>query len=131
MITTATTIYTPAPVDYVVVEAEAQPVIIGTEPLPRGTVYLLHFDRPISPKHTAQHYIGWTSYLPGRALAHLQGRGARLTQVARERGIGFVIARTWPGDRYFERYLKNRKNAPKLCPICNTHHDLDHLDALI
>src|SRR5689334_487460 len=88
------------------------------EPIRCGTIYLLHFDRPISDKHTAQHYTGWTTYLPGRALAHLRGRGARLTQVALERGIGFCIARTWPGDRDFERRLKNRKEGPRLCPIC-------------
>jgi hypothetical protein len=34
------------------------------------------------------------------------------------RGIGFQIVRTWPGSRSFERKLKNRKNARKLCPIC-------------
>jgi hypothetical protein len=83
-----------------------------------GTVYLLHFDRPISPNHTTQHYLGWTSYLPARALAHLFGRGARLTQVAHERKIGFVIARVWPGDRWYERKLKRQKNGPRLCPIC-------------
>lgn len=101
------------------------------ELMPRGVVYLLHFEKPISEKHTAQHYLGWTTYLPGRAMAHLQGRGARLTQVAHERDIGFVIAATWPGDRHFERKLKNRKNAHKLCPICNAHHDLADIDAMI
>lgn len=30
----------------------------------------------------------------------------------------FRVARTWRGDRNFERRLKNRKNAPRLCPIC-------------
>jgi hypothetical protein len=88
-----------------------------------GTVYLLHFDRPISDKHTAQHYIGWTTYLPARALAHLKGRGARLTQVAHERGIGFVIAATFPGDRTHERLLKRRHNGRLLCPICKRAHD--------
>jgi hypothetical protein len=93
------------------------------EPLQRGTVYLLHFERPISAGHTAQHYLGWSKYLPARAIAHLRGRGARMTQVAAERNIGFVIARTWPGDRSFERKLKNRKEAPRLCPICRRAHD--------
>jgi hypothetical protein len=69
--------------------APLENILMDPEPLQRGTVYLLHFDRPISDKHTAQHYTGWTKYLPARALAHLRGRGARLTQVACERGIGF------------------------------------------
>jgi hypothetical protein len=46
------------------------------------------------------------------------GRGAKITQALVARGIGFQIARIWPDDRRFERKLKNRKNAPKLCPIC-------------
>ena len=49
---------------------------------------------------------------------HLRGEGARLTQVLKERGIGFVIAGVWPGDRAFERKLKRRKAGPRLCPIC-------------
>jgi putative endonuclease len=93
------------------------------EPLQRGTVYLLHFDRPLSAGHTAQHYLGWSKYLPARAIAHLRGRGARMTQVAVERGISFSIVRTWQGDRHFERKLKNRKEGPRLCPICRTAHD--------
>lgn len=97
-------------------------ILMDPEPLQRGTVYLLHFDRPISDKHTTQHYIGWAKYLPSRALAHMRGQGARLTQVAVERGIGFVIAQTWPGDRTLERKLKNRKSAPRFCPICKQHH---------
>src|SRR4051812_20328993 len=101
------------------------------EPMRRGTVYLLHFDRPISDKHTTQHYMGWTTYLPARAQAHMKGQGARLTQVAAERGIGFVIAATWPGDRNFERRLKNRKEGPRLCPICKKAHTVDALDDLL
>src|SRR5204863_10213713 len=87
-----------------------------------GTVYLLHFDTPIgnldNPRGQAQHYLGWAYHLSSRMQEHLTGRGARLTQVFSERGIGFVIARTWPGDRWFERKLKNRHDAPSLCPIC-------------
>lgn len=84
-----------------------------------GTVYLLHFDRPISDHHTTQHYLGWARHLPSRIAKHANGSGARLTQVARERGIGFTVARTWPGDRNFERTLKRRKYGPRICPICN------------
>ena len=60
-----------------------------------GYVYLLHFDRPISDKHTCQHYLGYTADLPARLAAHRAGTGARLCEVAKERGIGFVLARVW------------------------------------
>lgn len=83
-----------------------------------GTVYLLHFSRPISENHTAQHYIGWAYHLGSRIEQHLKGRGARLTQVAKARGISFEIAASWPGDRSYERKLKRRKRASALCPIC-------------
>ncbi len=86
-------------------------------------VYLLHFERPISERDTAQHYIGYAFHLPSRIDQHLHGRGARLTQVAKERGIPFVVAAVWPGDRSYERKLKNQKCGPKLCPICRRAHD--------
>jgi len=88
-----------------------------------GYVYLLHFERPISEKHTAQHYIGWAYHLGSRMQQHLKGRGARFTQVAKERGIPFVIAAAWPGDRTYERELKRKKHASRLCPICRKAHD--------
>lgn len=85
------------------------------------TVYLLHFDRPISNGHTTQHYLGFAvdGRLRDRLGAHAAGRGARLTAVARERGIGWRLVRTWPGaTRSDERNLKNRKNGHQLCPLC-------------
>ena len=86
-----------------------------------NTVYLLHFDSPISPAHTAQHYLGSCTDLRQRLADHRAGRGARLTQVAKERGIGFIVAATWPGGRQEERRLKRRKDGRRLCPICNGH----------
>lgn len=83
-----------------------------------AVVYLLHFERPISLAHTCQHYLGWALDLDMRLAAHRAGRGARLTQVAVERGIAFSVVRTWPGDRVLERRLKNRKESPRLCPLC-------------
>jgi predicted GIY-YIG superfamily endonuclease len=82
-------------------------------------VYLLHFDRPISPDHTCQHYMGSADDLERRIKEHRAGQGSRLCEVAKERGIGFVIVRIWQGDRKLERKLKKRKNGPRLCPICN------------
>lgn len=88
-----------------------------------GYVYLLHFARPISDRHTCQHYLGYTTDLPTRLCLHRAGSGARLCAVAKERGIGFTLVRVWRGDRTLERALKNRKNAPRLCYCCN--HSLD------
>jgi len=88
-----------------------------------GVVYLLHFSKPISPNHTTQHYIGWAYHLGSRIDQHLKGRGARLTQVAKERGITFEIAAIWPGDRSYERKLKNKKMGARLCPMCKRAHD--------
>lgn len=82
-----------------------------------GTVYLIHFDRPY--RH-ARHYLGWAANLDARISHHRAGTGARLMAVIAAAGIGFVVARTWEGDRTFERKLKNRKESPRLCPICKS-----------
>jgi hypothetical protein len=81
----------------------------------QGTVYLLHFTKPY--KH-ARHYMGFTTDLPSRIAMHSEGRGARLVEVVIGHGIGFVLARTWQGDRFLERALKRRRMAPRYCPIC-------------
>lgn len=83
--------------------------------------YLLHFDRPISEAHTCQHYLGYTAQsIKARIADHRAGRGARLTQVAKERGIGFRVVRIWRhGTRSLERQLKNKHCGPALCPVCN------------
>lgn len=83
-----------------------------------GFVYLLHFSAPISPRHTCQHYIGYTDDLPARIQAHRHGNAARLTEVAHQRGIKFDVVRVWRGTRATERRLKSRKATPGLCPIC-------------
>lgn len=87
-----------------------------------GIVYLLHFSAPVHPFRPARHYIGWTSEekgAEGRLQDHQTGQGARITAAASGRGISFIIARTWKGSRRFERRLKCRKNAPRLCPLCS------------
>lgn len=81
----------------------------------QGTIYLLHFDAPLAH---AQHYVGYAEDLDARIERHRKGNGARLVAVFAERGVGFTVARTWPGDRTKERRIKNQKNAPRLCPIC-------------
>jgi len=84
------------------------------------TVYLLHFERPISPDHPAQHYLGSAENLSGRLALHAAGsrRAARLTQVAKKRGIGWRCVRLWQGGRQIERRLKAHKNGRRFCPIC-------------
>jgi hypothetical protein len=67
----------------------------------------------------AQHYLG--ADLSGQRIS-VQTLGgtdaARIVAHVQRQGIGFVVARTWPGSRALERQLKHRKNASKLCPIC-------------
>lgn len=107
--------------------------------------YLLHFDRPISQKHAAQHYIGVCENLKKRIGEHRRGEyrragyyngkhrnaaGARFTQVAWERGITFVVARTWEkADRQLERRLKNRHGV-NLCPICQEQKRIEEFTSL-
>lgn len=83
-----------------------------------GVIYLLHFDRPVAEGHTTQHYLGWARKVGARVAHHRKGTGARLTQVAVERGIGMEVVREWAGTRDDERRLKNRKEGPALCPVC-------------
>jgi len=80
-----------------------------------GFVYLLHFDRPY--KHAA-HYMGWALDVEVRVKQHRAGKGAKLMRVIKDAGIGFELARTWPGDRKLEYRLKRQRQARKLCPIC-------------
>ena len=94
-----------------------------------GTVYLLHFERPISPNSPSQHYCGFTKHgLQERLADHLAGRGSRFTQVAIERGVKFEVVRTWTGGRSFERKLKNRKCLKMYCPVCNPGVRSFHLE---
>jgi predicted GIY-YIG superfamily endonuclease len=81
----------------------------------RGVVYLLHFDRPY---HHAAHYTGWTTNLLHRLEIHETGHGARLLAVIVQAGIGWQLARTWPGTRTTERALKRQGGASRRCPLC-------------
>lgn len=94
-------------------------------------VYLLHFDRPIAPgRHTTQHYIGHADDLARRIDSHRRGRYqdgsgcAKLCAVAKERGIGFRVARLWRGGYELERRLKGLKAGRRLCPVCGRELDL-------
>jgi hypothetical protein len=62
--------------------------------------------------------LGWSPEVQARVNAHLHGKGARLTEVVHDAGIGMMWVRTWEdGDRKLERKLKNR-HSPQLCLIC-------------
>lgn len=87
-------------------------------------VYLIHFDQNL--KH-ARHYIGFTDDLQKRLKTHRAGYGGRLMAAVIENGINWRVARTWPdATRNNERYLKNKKNAPALCPICSGKKALNY-----
>ena len=66
----------------------------------------------------ARHYLGWASDLAARLEAHREGRGARLMEVVKERGITWHVSRTWEGSRDRERAIKDRAESPRLCPDC-------------
>jgi hypothetical protein len=80
-----------------------------------GTVYLLHFAEPFGH---ARHYTGWARNLDAHLAHHEAGSGARLLAVVKDAGIGWTLARTWPGDRTRERQLKNEGGASRRCPMC-------------
>ena len=65
-----------------------------------------------------RHIQHWTLDLPGRLQDHAAGRGARLMEVVSEAGIGWQLARVWPGTRSRERSLKGSGGAARRCPVC-------------
>lgn len=88
----------------------------------QGTVYLLHFEPGLRVTGTrvARHYLGWTEGdVDDRLAQHVAGRGSPLVHAAVSAGATVSVARTWPAvDRHFERALKRRHEAPRMCPRC-------------
>jgi hypothetical protein len=93
------------------------------------TVYLLHFDRPYvpypgAPPHAcAGHYTGFVRgsgqrELDRRLAEHGTEHGAKLMLAVAEAGIGWRVARTWPGGWARERQLKAQGGASRRCPEC-------------
>lgn len=80
-------------------------------------VYLLKFRQPVgSGKKFVRYYMGYCEdhRIEERLAEHRAGQGARLTQVASERGIDFDLVRTWAGaSRKDERRMKNQRNHKK------------------
>ena len=81
-----------------------------------GLVYLLHFDQPVL---AVRHYIGFTADLADRTERHEDGFGSKMSREAKKKGVPFIVARTWSGDRKLESRLKKQKNAARLCSVCN------------
>lgn len=81
-------------------------------------MYLIHLERSVGVN--TRHYIGFAAAdVDERLEVHRSGNGSRLLREAVRLGIRFTIVREWPdGDRAFERKLKKRKNAWRLCPEC-------------
>jgi hypothetical protein len=96
-------------------------VDLGPNP-PDQIVYEVHIEPPV--KHAA-HYIGRSrdggvEGLQRRLAQHGGPEGARLLQVARQRGSTWRLVRTWTGDGRKERQLKTRSGA-LYCPECTEH----------
>ena len=82
-----------------------------------SNVYLLHFEKPL---HHAKHYVGCTKDVEKRLERHRKAPTPKIMQALKKKGIDFRLARVWKGKgKHFERRIKNRKEAPALCPICN------------
>lgn len=92
----------------------------------RGVVYLIHFDSPVgnlkNPRGKALHYLGYAFSLEDRLARHMSGFGSHLMAAVVKAGIPWRVVKTWRGGRKLERKLKNQKNAPRLCPVCNRNH---------
>lgn len=88
--------------------------------MPLDGVYLLHMSKRVCKGRPARHYLGYAHDIRARVFLHRIGKGAHITQAARSRGAHLKLARVWYGmGRNFERKLKNQRNLPRLCPICN------------
>ncbi len=87
-----------------------------------GSVYLLHFDRPLDGGQRPRHYIGWALDVDERVAKHLAGDGSRLVRAVVAAGIGVTVARVWTDTTpVFERALKSHNFGPMdggLCPLC-------------
>jgi hypothetical protein len=60
----------------------------------------------------------WATDLDARLAEHRTGWGARLLAVVHAAGIGWALARTWPGTRTRERQIKRQGGASRCCPMC-------------
>jgi hypothetical protein len=80
-------------------------------------IYIIRFKKPY---YHARHYVGYCAEgaLEERLTRHRAGQGSRLMRAIGIAGIDFTVAKTYPGDRLLERRLKQSKNTPRYCPLC-------------
>lgn len=87
-----------------------------------GTVYVLHFDRPYDGGHgqVVNHYIGFTELgVAARNARHHSCHGAALLKAVANAGIDWQVADTYENETIaFERKLKGRGGAKRICSIC-------------
>lgn len=90
------------------------------------TVYLIHLSQPLSPKHTCQHYIGYSTIFEHRIRLHKRGKGSKLLKAAKERNISWEVVRVWNVEdgkgRELETKLK-KQHGSRLCPICRPKYN--------
>jgi predicted GIY-YIG superfamily endonuclease len=87
-------------------------------------VYLLHFEEPVYG--TSRHYVGFTTNLDQRLAMHRAGHGARITSIARKKGIAWELAFVWEeGDKVFERLIKKKGTFKRFCKFCTPPPDPD------
>jgi hypothetical protein len=79
-------------------------------------MYLLHFDRPYSGR--MRHYVSFTYDLERGVENRRQDTTGATTKLAFDQGIGFTLARTWPGTPKLKRQIKDRGPA-NYRPICS------------
>lgn len=83
-------------------------------------VYILHFH---STLNHAQHYVGSTGDVKQRLAAHAAGEGANITKVITQAGNHWTLAGLFQSSvakaRQHERKLKDQKNTPNYCEVCN------------
>ena len=91
-----------------------------------GHVYTLHFWPPYGDPEGqhAGHYTGSSDKLPGASLTTLLGRGARLTQVQRERGGSWVVGRRGAG-RARPGTAAQGPAQPARCSVCHSLRDVE------
>jgi predicted GIY-YIG superfamily endonuclease/ribosomal protein S18 acetylase RimI-like enzyme len=83
-------------------------------------LYILHLNEKLA--HT-QHYAGSTKNLQARLEAHAMGRGARYTEVLKERAIDWKLAGLYQCNhavmRRLERMLKDTCRIFRYCEVCS------------
>lgn len=86
------------------------------------TIYLLHFDPPLTSG--AGHYLGavYAGNLTKRLQKHAAGHGARLTAHAKTAGTSVSLVRTWTNQTWTsEKALKSAGHFARHCPLCTPH----------